>query len=186
MTLTAALYLRTSTNDQHTENQLPALQNYAESRGYEVAAVYTENETAWRQGHQTELKSLPDDLRTGKRRYDIVLIWALDRLSRQGAASILNLVATLKAYNGRVVSLQEPWTELPDELGEVLYAIAGWVARMESERRSERTLAGLARAIKESKKLGRPAGAKDKNGRRRKPGYHLRWASKQTSANKQA
>ena len=40
---------------------------------------------------------------------------------------------------------------------------------------------GLARAVKEGKRLGRPQGAKDNNGRRRKSGYHLRWAGKQTS-----
>ena len=68
-----------------------------------------------------------------------MLVWALDRLSREGAAAILNLVNTLKAYGVKVISYQEPWTEAPGEIGEILFAIAGWVARMESERRSERT-----------------------------------------------
>ena len=85
------------------------------------------------------------------------------------------MVATLKAYNCRVISLQESWTELPGELGEVLYAIAGWVARMESERRSERTLAGLARAVKGGKRLGRPKGRKDKK-KRKRTGYLMRYA----------
>ena len=173
--LTAALYLRTSTTDQHTGNQLPALERYCYDRGYTIKGIYVEQESAWRTGHQAELAKLLDDLRTGKRKYDVVLTWALDRLSRQGAASILNLVATLKAYGCRVISLQEPWTELPGELGEVLYAIAGWVARMESERRSERTKAGLSRAVANGKKLGRPVGARD-NGRRRKSGYLRRYA----------
>jgi len=176
----AALYLRVSSNEQKLDNQLPALEAYAASRGWTIAGTYTEQESAWRAGHQKELAKLLKELRNGSR-YDILLCWALDRLSRQGAASILNLVATLKAYGCRVISLEEPWTELPGELGEVLYAIAGWVARMESERRSERTKLGLARAIKEGKRLGRPQGAKDKKGRRRKSGYHLRWAGKQTS-----
>ncbi|MFC1956164.1 recombinase family protein, partial [Chloroflexota bacterium] len=64
---------------------------------------------------------------------------------------------------------QESWTEAPGELGELLYALSGWVARMESERRSERTKAGLARLVARGKRLGRPPGSKDKKkGRRRR------------------
>jgi len=98
----------------------------------------------------------------------VVLVWALDRLSREGAAAILNLVNILKVYGVRVISYQEPWTEAPGEIGEVLYAIAGWVAKMESKRRSERTKAGLERALRQGKRLGRPRGSKDKRKRRRR------------------
>ncbi len=103
-----------------------------------------------------------------KRKFDIVLVWALDRLSREGSAAILNLVNNLKAYGIRVISYQEPWTEAPGEIGEILYAIAGWVARMESHRRSERTKAGLARVKAQGKRLGRPLGSKDKRRRKRR------------------
>lgn len=48
---------------------------------------------------------------------------------------------------------------------------------MESERRSERTRAGLTRAVKEGKKLGRPQGSKDKK-KRKRTGYLLRYANK--------
>jgi len=98
-------------------------------------------------------------------------------LSRGGAAAILNLVDTFKTYNARVISLQESWTEVPGAIGEILYAIAGWVAKMESERRSERTKAGLARAIASGKRLGRPTGSKD-GGKRKRTGYLLRYANK--------
>ena len=60
----------------------------------------------------------------------------------------------------------------------MLFAIAGWVAKMESERRSERTKAGLERAIREGKKLGRPKGSKDKK-KRNRTGYLLRYVSPQ-------
>ncbi len=58
---------------------------------------------------------------------------------------------------------------------DLLLAIAGWVARMESNRRSERTRAGLARAKNQGKRLGRPPGAKDKKKRSRR-GYFSLWA----------
>jgi DNA invertase Pin-like site-specific DNA recombinase len=169
-----AAYVRVSTETQTTDNQLPALESYCQFRDWEIVAVYSESESAWKAGHQKALAQLLDDVRLGRRKYDVLLCWALDRLSRQGAASILNLVNTFKVYDVRVISLQESWTELPGELGEVLFAIAGWVARMESQRRSERTKAGLARAIREGKKLGRPKGSQDKS-KRNNGGYLLRY-----------
>ncbi len=173
----AALYLRVSTTEQNVDNQLPALEAYADSRGWQIVEVYQENESAWKSGHQKELARLLAEIRRGTRKYDVLLIWALDRLSRGGAAAILNLVDTFKTYNVRVISLQESWTEAPGAIGEVLYAIAGWVAKMESERRSERTKAGLARVIASGKRLGRPAGSKD-GGKRKRTGYLLRYANK--------
>lgn len=58
---------------------------------------------------------------------------------------------------------------------DLLVAIAGWVALMESQRRSERTKAGLSRALKEDKRRGRPPGRKDGKGLSRR-GYLLRYA----------
>ncbi len=98
----------------------------------------------------------------------MVLVWALDRLSREGALAILSLVHKLSACGVKVLSNQEPWTEAPGEIGEILYAIAGWVARMESQRRSERTRAGLARVRAQGKRLGRPPGSKDRKKRKRR------------------
>lgn len=49
-----------------------------------------------------------------------------------------------------------------------MYALTGWVARMESQRRSERTKAGLARVRAQGKCLGRPPKSKDKRKRIRK------------------
>ncbi len=92
-------------------------------------------------------------------------MWSLDRLSREGALAILQLVEKLRMYGTRILSYQESWTEAPGELAELLYALTGWVARMESQRRSERTKAGLARAVAQGKKLGRPTGSKDKKKR---------------------
>lgn len=159
-------YLRVSSDSQSTDNQLPALQAYAKSRGWEITEVYQEAESAWKSGHQRELKHLIDDARRGK--FNIVLVWSLDRLSREGSAAILNLVDTLKAYGVKVVSLQEPWTEAPGAIGEILYAITGWIAKMESERRSERTKAGLQRAVSQGKRLGRPSGSLDKKRRKKR------------------
>jgi putative DNA-invertase from lambdoid prophage Rac len=98
-------------------------------------------------------------------------MWALNRFSREGSLAILTLVDRLKTYGVRVLSYQESWTEPPCELADLLYALTGWVARMESQRRSERTKAGLARVRAQGKRLGRPPGSKDGRKRTRKQGY---------------
>ena len=128
-----------------------------------MAEVYTETETAWRNGHQKELSRLVTDAYRGK--FEVLVVWALDRLSREGALAILQLVSRFNRYGVKVLSYQESWTEAPGELAELLYALTGWVARMESQRRSERTKAGLAQAVAQGKKLGRPKGSKDKKRR---------------------
>ena len=160
------IYSRVSTNEQDVENQSAALIEWARQREFDVVSVYSEEESAWKAGHQRVLAKLMEDAR--KRRFEVVLVWALDRLSREGPLAILTLVNRLKICGVRVLSYQENWTEAPGELGELLYAIAGWVARMESQRRSERTKAGLARVVAQGKKLGRPLGSKDKRKRQRR------------------
>ncbi|MFC1994782.1 recombinase family protein [Chloroflexota bacterium] len=161
-----AIYSRSSTIDQNPVNQSMVLTDWAKQRGHEVINIYSEAESAWKTGHQKELSLLLDDAR--KRRFDTILVWALDRLSREGPLAILTLVDKLKNYGVKVISYQESWTEAPGELGELLYALAGWVARMESQRRSERTKVGLARVKAQGKRLGRPSGSKDKRKRRRR------------------
>ena len=162
----AVIYTRVSTTEQNTDNQLPALEALAKQRGWEVAEYYQEAESAWRNGHQQELARLLHDARRHK--FNIVLCWSLDRLTREGAASILNLVNTLATYGVKVISYQESWTEAPGQVADLLYAITGWVAEFESKRRSERTKAGLARIKAQGKRLGRPPGSKDRRKRIRR------------------
>lgn len=162
----AVIYARVSTGQQDADNQTAVLKEWAMQRSFEVVGVYMETESAWRDGHQQELARLVRDARKG--RFSIVLIWALDRLSRLGALSILSLIHKLASYGVRVLSHEESWTEAPGELAEILFAIAGWVARMESQRRSERTKAGLVRVRAAGVRLGRPPGAKDKRRRKKR------------------
>ena len=163
------IYTRVSTNQQDAANQTAMLTDWVKQRGFDIVKVYEEEESAWKSGHQRVLAGLIDDAR--KRRFDAVLVWALDRLSREGALAILSLVQKLSTCGVKVLSYQESWTEAPGELAELLYALTGWVARMESQRRSERTKAGLARVKAQGKRLGRPSGSKDRRKRKRRQRY---------------
>ncbi|MFC1984791.1 recombinase family protein [Chloroflexota bacterium] len=76
-------------------------------------------------------------------------------------------IISSKRCGCHVISLKEPWTETDGILSDILYSLVAWVAQYESLRRSERTIAGLARAKAQGKRLGRPPGSKDKRKRRR-------------------
>ena len=169
----AAIWVRVSSAPQHTENQLPDLYALAQRRGMKVVEVYELHESAWRGAHKKVLSQVYQDARLG--RFDTLLVWALDRLSREGISATLEIVDRLGRSGVRVVSLQEGWSEVDGPLRELLLSIVAWVARMESERRSERTKAGLARAIAQGKKLGRPSGSKDSK-KRKRSGYFARYA----------
>ena len=160
------IYSRVSTGEQDTTNQTAVLTDWAKRRGFEVNGIYQEEESAWKAGHQRELARLLDD--ASKRRFDTILVWTFDRRSREGPLAILTLVNRLKICGVKVLSYQESWTEAPGELGELMYALTGWVARMESQRRSERTKAGLAKVRAQGRHLGRPPRSKDKRKRIRR------------------
>jgi DNA invertase Pin-like site-specific DNA recombinase len=157
------IYARVSYGTQETENQILQLTAWAQSRGWGIP-VLQRNRSAWKTGNQKVLAELLEDCR--KQKFDTIMVWALDRLSREGSLVILSLISRLKQYGVKVISYQESWTEAPGELADLLFAITGWVARMESQRRSERTKAGLERVKASGKVLGRPVGAKDKKRRR--------------------
>jgi len=163
-----ALYLRVSSESQTTDKQLPAIESYAYSRGYEITAIYRENESAWKSGHQHKLSWLLDDVRGGRQKYERVLCFALDRLSRQGPLTVLTLIDSFKSYGVKVESVQEPFMSLPYGFDSVIYSFLAWVAKYESDRKSQNTRAGVDRAMAQGKRLGRPPGKKDHKPRRKK------------------
>lgn len=177
-------YLRVSTIGQEVENQLPAIEAWAESHGYtgKRVLIYQENESAWKQGHQKELARLLSDLRTGRRNYDYLVVFALDRLTRGGVRAIFTLLDSFESLGCKVVSIKESWIADGGPLRDVFISMVSWAAQYESERKSQNTKAGLARAVANGKTLGRPKGRKDKEPRR-KAGYLNRYTLKKRPAN---
>jgi DNA invertase Pin-like site-specific DNA recombinase len=107
-----------------------------------LVKVYSENASAWHAGRQIELKRCIADAKHNH--HEIIVVWALDRLSREGPLKILTLTHHLKEKGVKLVSCQEAWTELSDDFTDVLYSITSWIAAWESKRRSVRTKAGIA------------------------------------------
>lgn len=168
-----AIYARVSKNDesQDTSNQVAPLRDYARALGGEIYKEYID-EASGGNGDRAGFLSMLED--ADRRQFDMLLVWSLDRLTREGISNLLGYVNRLKKNNIALKSLQETWADTGDEhLGQLLLAIFAWVANFERRRLIARTRAGLARAKAEGKTLGRRPGSKDKRPRRRS-GYLLR------------
>ncbi len=146
----AAVYLRVSSDRQTIENQRAEVEQLASARGYEVA-LYEETESAAKR--RPVFDRMLADVRAG--RVQAVVVWALDRLHRsmQGA---VNDVLELDRLGVRVLSVRESWLDTDGPVRPLLVAVFGWVAEQERGRLIERTKAGLERARREGKRLGRP------------------------------
>jgi DNA invertase Pin-like site-specific DNA recombinase len=169
---TVALWARTSTDEQHPENQLQALRAWADARGWTITKVYEVTESAYAGKHHPMLAQAMEDARMGA--FQTLACWSLDRISRQGIEDLLGTMRRFRERGCQVISLQESWTEGGPEMAELMTALCGFVARMESERRSERVRAGLARRKVEGKPIGRLPGARDRKPRK-VSGYHARY-----------
>jgi DNA invertase Pin-like site-specific DNA recombinase len=149
-----AIYARVSTDEQTEQNQVPILEEWARQRGYVVYDTYRDIGSAWQKADQKELSRLIEDARKG--RFSVVIVWALDRISRGGIGKMFTVLDTLKRYNVRVISHQETWTDVPSELQPLLFSIFAWIAEQESKRISARTKLGMERARTQGKHIGRP------------------------------
>ncbi len=176
-----ALYARVSKNDESQEpkNQLAPLRDYARALGYQVVGEYVDLASGGSSDREQFLQLLAD---ADKHKFDLILVWALDRLSREGIPNVLAYLERFKRNGVALRSLQEPWLDTRDQgLGQLLLAIFSWVAQQERRRIVERTKAGLEQAKRQGKRLGRPPGAKDSRPRRRS-GYYLRYINNKKSS----
>lgn len=172
MTCRVALWVRVSTDDQDVSFQRAQLEAEAQRRGWQVVEVYAVVGSAYAGDHTRELdRALGDAIR---RRFEVLLIWSLDRLTRQGIREALNRLESFHAANVEIVSLREPWLSVPGELKPLLTAVLAWAARFESSRKSERIKAALERRRAAGLPVGRQPGAVDKR-KRRIAGYYRRW-----------
>lgn len=173
----AAFYCRVSKDDKSQDpvNQVGPLRKWATSLNYEVVKEYIEFVSGGN-SNRPQFKEMMESAR--RREFDIILVWSLDRFSREGISNTMHYLEELRKNGVGIKSLQESWLDTSDEgMGHLLIAIFSWVAKQERLRISERTKAGLQIArmklSKEGRKLGRPVGAKDKN-KRRISGYIVR------------
>lgn len=147
----AALYARVSTTEQTAENQVLELRRYAEARGWTVVE-YIDNGVSGSKERRPALDQLLLDGR--RRRFDVLLVWRLDRLGR----SLKHLIMTLD----EMTALGIAFTSLNEGIdtgtpaGRLQLHLLAAIAEFERARIVERVRAGLARAKAQGKRLGRP------------------------------
>lgn len=151
----AALYCRVSSADrgQTNANQLHALRARANRLGVEVVGEFVD-EASGARNDRAGLRALLDA--THRREFDSVLVWALDRLSREGIGAMVAYLEKFKTAGVVVKSHQESWLDTASPVNDLLLAVFAWVARQERERIRERVKAGIARARAAGRSFGRP------------------------------
>jgi DNA invertase Pin-like site-specific DNA recombinase len=155
-----ALYSRVSTLDkgQDAENQLAQLRAWAGASGHTIVAEYADHVSGSKGERQRPgfARMLTD---AHKRRFDVVAVWALDRLTREGMAAAIAYMQRLNAAGVHFYSYSEPAlsTHGKDDLTRnVLLTVMAELAKVERVRISERTKAGLDRVRAKGTRLGRP------------------------------
>lgn len=151
--MTAAIYARVSTKDkgQDVENQLAQLRRYASAQGWAIRE-FVDHETG---KHANRAQFTAMFAAATRREINVVLVWALDRFTREGVAETFGHIKTLISYGVQFESLTEAHFRTTGPAGELMIAIAAWIAKQERVRISERTKAGLATARAKGVQLGR-------------------------------
>jgi len=150
-----ALYARISTKDgrQDTENQLTALRQFAVTQGWTVTAEYIDRESGGTADRDAFQQMFAD---ASRHRFDLLLFWSLDRLSREGALETLQHLNRLTTCGVGYKSFTEQYLDSCGLFKDAIISILGTLARQERVRLSERTKAGLHRVRAAGTRLGRP------------------------------
>ena len=150
-----AIYARVSTKDkgQDTENQLAQLREFATKQGWAIYREYVDHDSGAKTD-RPEFKHLFLD--ASRRKFDLLLFWALDRLSREGAFKTLQHLERLESYGVGFRSYTEPYFDSCGIFKEAVVSIVATLAKRERVRLSERTRAGLAIARSKGRVIGRP------------------------------
>ena len=114
-------------------------------------------------GRKVDRPQLQKAMEAGRRRkYDVLLFWSMDRVSRQGVLPTLLLLNQLTQFGVKYRSLQEQWIDSLGAFSDAVIGILATVAKFEAERLSIRVRSGLARAKAQGKTLGRPRAIVDR------------------------
>jgi DNA invertase Pin-like site-specific DNA recombinase len=151
----AAIYGRVSTKEkgQEVENQLRQLREFSDLQGWSVTREYVDHESGSRDD-RAEFQAMFRD--ASQRKFDVLLFWALDRLSREGVLETLTHLNRLTACGVGYRSFTEQYFDSCGVFKDAVIAIIATVAKQERVRISQRVRAGLDVARSKGARLGRP------------------------------
>jgi len=149
-----AVYARVSTTKQDNDNQLLQLREFASKQdGWQIVAEYVD--TVSGSGKKDRVQFDRMMLAASQRQFDVLLFWKLDRLSREGVRRTLAYLERLDSWGVRWRSFMEPFFDSCGIMRDVVISIMATLAEQERINISDRTKAGLRRARKAGKVLGR-------------------------------
>jgi len=147
-----AIYCRVSTQDQDNKNQLAQLRKYCAGHGHTIIQEYSDTCSGGKADRQ-QFKRMFEH--ASQKKFDLLLFWSLDRLSREGVLATLQYLQTLTQYGISYKSFTEQYLDSLGPFREAVLAILAAIARQEKIRISERTKAGLEKARKQGRVGGR-------------------------------
>ena len=153
MTKKVGIYTRVSTLDQTIDNQLIELRDHCSKMGWEVVKEYADEGLSGTLSREKRpaLNSLIKD--AYRKRFDSVVCWDISRIGRSMKELILFL-SDMKDRGIGICSVRQGF-DTSTSMGEIMFQFVGILSSWEREMIRERTLAGLERAKREGKTLGR-------------------------------
>src|ERR1700730_11048153 len=145
----AAIYLRVSRDDQTTENQRLVLARVAGHRGWQIVQTYEDQGIGGAKGREQRPAfdaMLKDAVR---RRYDILMVWSIDRLGRS-VLHVANALAELDAAGIRLYCDQQG-IDSGTPMGRAMIQMASVFGEQERSMLRARVLAGLDRVRQQGK-----------------------------------
>lgn len=146
------IYSRVSTTEQTTENQLIAIAN----QGYKAEPHRVVEETVSGSVHAMARPLFKNLVENKLEQGDQLVVLKLDRLGRDNI-DVQQTIDMLLEKGIKVVSLDLPIADLASAEGRLMRQLFAAFAEFERNRIVERTQEGLARAVANGAKLGRPA-----------------------------
>ena len=159
MSKKVAVYGRVSTDQQQVENQLQVLREVAEKNDWEIVTEYVDKGISGAKGRdkRPQFDALIKD--AVRRKFDLIMCWDISRLGR----SLQHLVEFLSDIQSKDVDLyiHQQGLDTSTPTGKMMFQMVGIFGEWERNCISERVRAGLERAKREGKKLGRPTNVND-------------------------
>jgi DNA invertase Pin-like site-specific DNA recombinase len=154
--MNVGIYARVSTDKQDNGNQVDQLRDFAARQGWAIAEEYVDTVTGSGRKIRPQFERML--LAASQRKFDLLLFWALDRLSREGIVRTLGYLDQLRAWNIGWRSYTQPFLDTGNEMTNgIVLSVLSAVAQQGRITLSERTKAGLQRAKRAGRKLGRRA-----------------------------
>lgn len=143
----AAIYTRVSTDDgrQTADNQRLELESFAAARGWQIVENYTDQMSGAKgRDQRAGYAQLFKDANQAK--FDVVLVWALDRFTREGIGPALLAIEELEKQGIEFHSYTEPILQSTGPHSPIMRAMVAFIGDFERKRNTERIRAGVRRA----------------------------------------